>query len=279
MAAAQTLVPVLSTDNITVGDPITYALRIPLEQGLPSIDIHLAQFVDPKERELTVLTQNMDLQSGELVYQSTFTTFQTGGFKIKGFPLYNYQVQEVGIYVRSVLPENPSMDLKALKGPYQTFSWLWIPLIIGFFALIALAVWAWKKYKQRPVPVETRPEPGRTPLDIWEAYRDYFANLDLNAVADWRLFYFESSQKLKEAYFDIHRIDIRDLTTYEISYKDFETLPDTKETLLAALAAADRVKFAKHASTVEEADSYLLQIGNLVESLKPEDSSSSPMPQ
>ncbi len=264
-----TLVPELSTDNITIGDPITYTLRVPLDQGPVSLDLRLQDFVMPKERVLTSITHNIRIENGQWIYADTFTTFETGGFKIGGFNVYRYHVQDAGIYVRSVLADSPSLDLRDLKGPYHTFSWLWFPLFLGLFAGGFLGWWLWKKYKNRPLIVEAPPLPTVSAHDIWQRYEEYFSGLDLNQVQDWPRFYFETSQKLKEAFFEIHHIDIRDLTTYEIEQQDLDPFTDMKVKLLELLYEADQVKFAKHLATAAEVQAYLLALNHLVAALEP----------
>lgn len=266
----------VSTTEITVGDPIAYRLSIPFEAGSNTPNIDLAAYITPTtDNGFYSISQESTATQNQWIYQTQFTFFNTGKYQIAQFELNGKKIAALPLTVRSVISQTSTPNLIDVKGPYKTFSLWWILIMLGIAGAIAGYRW-WKKKYGNKGPIALVPaDPGKSRYEIWEEFFDYFDEIDLATITDWKAFYFESSQKLKDCFHAVYTLDVRDLTTYEISDRRLDPMDDLKPALLEILQAADAVKFAKHEPTAEEASAYLKSLVNVIEALRPSQESSS----
>ena len=154
--------------------------------------------------------------------------------------------------------ETQTADFKPYKSifDFARSIWFWIVLVLGILLLVTLVIWLIKKgsKKGEPVKIEEPKEPATFTNPV-EALRGRLAALktsDLLQIREFKAFYTELTEALRQYYEDTYSIPALEQTTREFLFEiQSRALDDEMVRMISKiLRAADMVKFAKFEPTL-----------------------------
>jgi len=247
-AAGRIVIPEVSRTGQKIGDKLNYSFTIKNSSAVPSINL---SFKDPSQnQDILIVTQSVKTLQNELIYSAELIPFKTGAIVFPSFNINNIQVSSVRVTVNSILNPKTTPNLSEHYPPYQDYS----DLILGATILIFILVFflGWKNYQTAKALRETSLSPEQK-HEVWEKVWRIFAE---ETPVDIKLYYFQSSEKLKEFVEKIIGLKITELTTRELDCFLKESTLAEKEAFLLAMSQADPVKFAKHFPESAEVKEY-----------------------
>jgi hypothetical protein len=255
--------------EIYIGDLINYRLTIIHDSDIvltpPPIGANLGAF-DVKDYQAD---DEQSLEDGRIKIESRFllTTFTTGDYIIPPIPI-EYMLADstkkilisepVPICVKSLLAEDADTadihDLKTLI-EFKPKIPLWYYFAGGLLLILIVAVLVWwriRRGRKKPTkPIDLRPP--------WEIASERLAILrekNYPASGEFKLYYVELSEIIRDFSQRIYEIPVLDMTTWEfltaIVQKDVEEKLYNR--LKRFLEFADLVKFAKLIPDLERVD-------------------------
>jgi hypothetical protein len=256
--------------EIYIGDLINYRLTITYDSGItlmpPPIGANLGAF-DVKDYQMD---EQQRLDDGSIKIESRFvlTTFTTGDYIIPPIPV-EYTLPDstakilisepVPIRVKSLLADNAdSADIRDLKGliefkPKISF-WYYMAGGVLLLVIVAILVW-WKIRRGRERP--TGPIDTRKPWEIASERLAVLKEKNYFASGEFKQFYIELTDIIREFLQRVYEIPVLDMTTYEfltaIIQHDIEE--QLYNRLKQFLEFADLVKFAKLIPELEKVNS------------------------
>lgn len=270
---------------ITIGDRVTYTLKIDRKKGLkvhdPGKGTNLGMF------EIKEYVIHDSVTTGERVTQQfdyVISVYDTGRFVIPPFPVAflptdtssKYQIitsQPLEIYVKSLV-NDPNAEIHDIRPPLGIpVNYLRLALMIGSLllglAVLGFAYWMYRRSKQgQPV---FRKEPPRPAHEIALAELQKLLQSGLLAAGEYKLFYSELSNIARRYMERRFFINAMEETTSEIldSLKNASLSPDQIELAREMLTACDLVKFAKYVPGSAETESAVELVREFIERTRP----------
>jgi hypothetical protein len=271
---------------ITIGDRITYTLKITREKGLrirePGKGTNLGMF-EIKDYVIhdSVTVNNRVVQQFDYV----ISVYDTGKFVIPPYPIaflptdtstrYQFITSEpLEIYVESVVNDE-NAQLHDIRPPFGIPVNYWrMILMIGSLVLglaaLAMAYWLYRKRKQgQPI---FRKEMLRPAHEI--ALEDLHKLLNGNLLQNghYKVFYSELSDIVRRYIERRFFIQAMEETTTELlaSLQEEQITPDNVEMVREILTPCDLVKFAKYAPVDSETESTVQFVRDFIERTKME---------
>lgn len=184
--------------------------------------------------------------------------------------------EPLALSVKSVL-KSPEESPADIKGPWRLAADWWLAALLGLAALaiLAAALWLWRRRRRRQ-PVAT-PAPVVPPAPAEDPYARALRQLDRllasGLLAQGRLkeFHVQLSEIVKRFLGGHHGFDALDRTSEEV-LTDLAlrgVAAAVRERAGAFLAACDLVKFAKHAPSKGEIDATIAAARRLIETGRP----------
>lgn len=270
---------------ITIGDRVTYTLKIDRKKGLkvndPGKGTNLGMF------EIKEYMIHDSVAAGERVIQQfdyVISVYDTGRFVIPPFPLAflptdtstKYQIitsQPLEIYVKSVV-NDPNADIHDVRPPlgippdYLRLALMIGSLLLGLAAL-GFAYWMYRRSKQgQPV---FRKEPPRPAHEVALAELQKLLQSGLLAAGEYKLFYSELSDIARRYIERRFFINAMEETTTEIlaSLNGVSLSPGQVELAREMLNACDLVKFAKYVPGNAETEAAVSLVWEFIERTRP----------
>ena len=243
-------------DTITIGDPITFRMRI--RRHIEDTVTLASEDEDGFSGALDVLgaqeprTKVLDGNRVEETRDVVMTAYQVGSIEIPPVSLrYKTATGDTGqvrsrpvtVVVQSVRPEDLS-DIRDLKPPahIQARIPIWAWCVLGVFVLALIGViWYFRRRKRRPVDMPPPP-----PVN-WFEELEKVGRLGLLEQENFKQFYSLLSEILRRFLEVQTPVEAMEQTTYEIA-RDLRLLAMQEgmvQNIEAFLNEADLVKFAK----------------------------------
>lgn len=253
--------------EIYIGDLITYSLAIIHDSDViltpPPIGANLGSFDVKNYEDLP----EKRLDDGSIRTESRFmlTTFTTGDYLIPPIPV-EFMLSDstrkvlisepVPIKVKSLLAEGAdTTDIRDLKAPIDFKSkwpwWYYAAAGVIFILIVGLILWRiFRRKEEEKAPVDTR-----KPWEIAFEQLAFLKEKNYPAAGEFKLFYVESSDIVREFLQRVYNIPVLDMTTYEFTsmMNDIDIEPPTAARVRSFLEFADLVKFAKYIPETEKA--------------------------
>lgn len=270
---------------ITIGDRVTYTLKIDRKKGLkvhdPGKGTNLGMF------EIKEYVIHDSLTAGERIIQQfdyVISVYDTGRFVIPPFPVAflptdtssKYQIitsQPLEIYVKSVV-NDPTAEIRDIRPPLGIPpDYLRLALMIGSFLLglaaLVFAYWMYRRSK-RGQPV-FRKEPPRPAHEIALTELQKLLQSGLLAAGEYKMFYSELSDIARRYMERRFFINAMEETTSEIlnSLNDASLSPDQVKLAREMLTACDLVKFAKYVPGNAETEAAVELVRQFIERTRP----------
>ncbi len=265
----------ITPDTCLIGDNVFYLLSLTYSDTqlftIPS-DTDEVAFYPFEIRSRKKLFEEERDGFNTVRWQYTLTIFDTGVQIIPPLDLRYVQVGQSdtavlkldskSIYVRSVL-DTTMKDIADIK-PLQTLPlpmWVYVAIAVGVVLLAGIGYWLftlWQKHRQKEKPkaVEPKKPPYQLALEKLAALEGY----PLESQEDYKKFYSDLSDILREFIEDYYRIPALEQITSEILYALRTKLSTEQiERYRQIFERADLVKFAKfYPSKIEARESLSL---------------------
>jgi len=270
---------------ITIGDRVTYTLKITHKRGLEVNDPGKGSNLGMFEIKEYVIHDSVIV--GERVIQQfdyVISVYDTGRFVIPPFPVAflptdtssKYQIitsQPLEIYVESVV-NDPNAAIHDIRPPLGIpADYLRLALMIGSLLLglaaLGFAYWMYRRSKQgQPV---FRREPPRPAHEIALAELQKLLQSGLLAAGEYKLFYSELSDIARRYMERRFYVNAMEETTTEIlaSLNGASLAPGQLELARELLTACDLVKFAKYVPGSAETESAVQLVREFIERTRP----------
>lgn len=259
----------VSVDSLSVGDSFSYTLVLNKDRLYESVIYpDSANFTGPFEIRNLQRYQVNDFKDS-LVYSIQF--FGTRDTLVSSLPVQlvspadttTLYTHKVPVYFKSVL-QGENDEFRPFK-PIFDFAAAWWPYLL---LLLIAAVAAWYLYtyyrdkaaKPEPeTPPFFTPEPFNNPLDQLENKLNRLGNYPLSEPEDFKSFYVQLGDAIREYFERLYRIPALESTSREILYElnrravDEELVEKTRD----VLREADMVKFAKFTPSQSQANEAL----------------------
>ncbi len=262
--------PHLTPKKIYIGDMITYKVTVPYDRTT-SLSIPMLSFTsggNSNNNSFEIITPSVTVHGNKLKYMTRITPFQTGAITFPTFNIQENVVRSLSCTISSLITGTP--NARPMKRPINPYSDIFILATLFFFIAGNLFLYHYLK-DQLDTGALSLPfiKKHRTPLEIWQEYHDYFSTLVPPAQADVKMFYIETSEKLKKFFLDLSGRDLMDRTTSEIAKMiDIKDIP-VKDHLIGLLNEADLVKFAKYRPEANDDREYIRHAQDIIERMKP----------
>ena len=253
-SAALSLETDVNRDTITVGDPVTYRVRVRRAADDRTELLQGSEFPGPFEILDARTPSTRQLRDGRIEEVSDFvvTAYRTGELELAPLVLW-FRTAEgdsgrltsdaITVVVRSVLPENTS-DIRDIKGPVEMRTrvplWFWLGLA-GLVAAVLLLWWAVRRRGRRVAP-----EAEVAPVD-WYAELEKIARMGLVERGEYKRHYSMISDVVRRHLEGRTGVEAMESTTFEVAWRLRQTRASEAyvSDLEGFLADADLVKFAK----------------------------------
>lgn len=268
--------------EIYIGDLITYSLSIIHDSDVvltpPPIGANLGAFDVKNYEDLP----EKRLEDGSIRTESRFslTTFTTGDYLIPPIPVEfmlpdstrKVLISEpIPIKVKSLLAEGAdTTDIKELKAPIEFKSkwpwWYYAAAGIILLCLIGFILWRIFRHKEEEkAPVDTR-----KPWEIASEKLAFLKEKNLPLAGEFKLYYVELTDIVREYLQRIYKIPVLDMTTYEFTsiMDDLDMAPEMESRIKSLLNFADLVKFAKYIPESDKAIADFDEACAIVEDVK-----------
>ncbi len=265
----------IAPDTCLIGDNVFYLLSVTHYEtqlvSIPSDTDEVAFYPFEIHSRKKLFEEERDGFTTER-WQYTLTIFDTGVQIIPPLDLRYVQVgksdtavlklDSKSIYVRSVL-DTTMKDIADIK-PLQTLplpAWVYVAIAVGVVLLAVIGYWLfmlWRKHrkKEKPKAVEPTKPPYQIALEKLAALEGY----PLESQEDYKKFYSDLSDILRQFIEDYYRIPALEQITSEILYALRTKLStEQMERYRQIFERADLVKFAKfYPSKIEARESLSL---------------------
>jgi len=256
----------VDSSTITIGDLITYTVKITHDEGvavqLPSLGENLGGFeirdyIDHEPRR----------ENDKIVHQVDYiiSTFETGEFEIPPISV-SYTIPpdtienilktpSIEIIVESVNPSEDG-DIREIKPPWEIpFNWKPIVLIgsIVLFSILFIIglIYVIRKRRKGESIIPRKLEPPRPPHEVAYEELKRLADSDYLEKDEIKLYYSEVSDIIRRYVEGRYQIIAMELTTTEVldQLKFVEIEKEHFEDFVRFLESCDLVKFAKYIPT------------------------------
>lgn len=247
-AVTNNITPKISRVGKTIGDKINYSFTIDNFSLIPSFNL---SFKDPsKNEDILVVTQSIKNKNNKLFYRAEIISFKTGKIVFPSFNILENYIQSIAVTVDSVLKPKVTPNFIENYPPYSEYSDLILLVII--LVMILAGYYSWKTYQQKQEELKKILTPEQK-HNLWVELKNIFTQENIENI---KLYYFNSSEKLKLFVEKVLGLKVTELTTRELKefIRDKELLG--KDNLFDALESTDLVKFAKYIPTAEEIKNY-----------------------
>lgn len=269
----------VNRDTVTVGDPITFRVRVRRGKedavalsvkgdALGPFEVRESRPPSMRERDDGTIEETQDL---------VIAAYQTGIFEVPPVTLRfrtaagdtgSLRSDSIPIVVRSVKPEDAT-DIRDVKVPVTVAPrmpvWLWV--VAGLLALaLTAAVWYLRHRRRRP-----REAPPAPPID-WFAEVAKIARMGLLEKGDYKRYYTLLSEAFRRYLEARTGVEAMECTTFEIA-RDLRRIAIQDQKVLDTegfLAEADLVKFAKHSPPHQAALRAADRVRELMEKMNTE---------
>ena len=253
-AAAPTLETGVNRDTITVGDPVTFRVRVRRAPDDRTELLQGSEFPSPFEILEARAPSVRQLKDGRIeeVTDYVVAAYRTGNLKVAPLALW-FRTAEgdsgrlisdaVTVVVRSVLPENES-DIRDIKGPVEMRTqvplWFWLGLI--GLAGAGLALWWYLRARRR----RAAPEADAPPVD-WYAELERIGRMGLVERGEYKQYYSMISDVVRRHLEGRTGVEAMESTTFEVAWRlrQIHASEAYVSDLEGFLSDADLVKFAK----------------------------------
>lgn len=254
----------LDRDQVRVGEPVVYTLRVPPATG------RLVVFPEPEDGRIGELEINRAAEitgeDGSREKRFVLQGFEAGRFNL---PVPEVTVREedgeeetltgpvLEIEVVSVLdPAEEDADIRDLKDPLEVSrSYLWLLYLAGAAAVLAAAAFFLYRKFARPVKREPPPPPPRPAEEIALEELERIRRADLPGRGLVKEYYSRVSDTVRRYLENRFALRAPERTTEEFLQEMATTshLTGPQQELVAAfLEEADLVKFARYGPTEKE---------------------------
>jgi len=245
-----TITPKINRGKKTIGDHIYYSFDIKNAPYVPSFSI---SFADPSgNQDILLITQSIrEKRNGSLKYRAEVVPFITGAINFPSFNIFNNYIEPLTVSINSVIDISASINLQASYLPFQDYSDITLFLFIVLILIIAYL--SYVHFRQQRLIKESVITPEKA-KNLWQELINIFSR-DVSET-EIKHYYFESTELLKEYISTVLKLEIRELTTYEINIYLQNKKLNGKELLQKLLNSGDPVKFAKHLPDKDELATY-----------------------
>jgi len=269
----------VNRDTVTVGDPITFRVRVRRGKEdavalsvkgdeLGPFEIRESRPPSVRERDDGTVEETQDLVIAAYRTGTFEAPLVTLRFRTAAGDTGSLHADAIPVVVRSVKPEDAT-DIRDVKAPVAVTPripvWLWIAA--GLLAL-ALAAGVWYLRRRRRRPKEAPPAP---PID-WFAEVAKIARMGLLEKGDYQRYYTLLSEAFRR-YLEVRTgVEAMERTTFEIA-RDLRRIAIQGQKVLDTegfLAEADLVKFAKHSPPHQTAVRAADRVRELMEKMNVE---------
>lgn len=282
LSAAYTIKTSIDRSTINIGDLITYTIDVEFDKDLklvlPPPGAELGQFDIKDYGIIDLKSDNKDIIKKKIEYK--ITVYELGEFEIPALEIslidknkgqHTLTTEPLLIKVEPIkkLPTDND-DIRDLKKPIFLPTYT-IFYILGFLLIMALLYYAYQYYEKNLKNIKKEIKEDKTIAIPEDAIalnkikllgeKEYLKNMQ------YKNFYFELSEIIREYLNKRYNIITLERTTYEISLDLKRILPD-KELLnefLDFFNECDMVKFAKYQPTVNESKSIIPTAINLIQ--------------
>jgi hypothetical protein len=269
-----------------VGDVFRYVLDLQYSESETLVSIPNTSLFKEFHIQDKVFKKNLEGGTWSLKFSVDFQVFDIGevvipthSIKYKKRGLKTETISAIHIPIQSLaLNDDGSVDIDDLK-PLPKISLskksvAYLVMFIIFTLALISGIWIlWKKRKnQMPVIIEEKEIDPRTAVEKYLALIDVLILKQLIEKEEFKAFYTELVEIIKQFILDITKIDVVDMTTVETIHQIEEILDlQTIRRLKNVLDFSDLVKFSKFDPRGSAHDDYIVKAREVITRIQKND--------